>query len=249
MEICFAIFVNVLELDDSGQPVNEKYAEKRAATWIYQYCTPLVLCLTILPPGLPPNGTERWMAVEGKRAGQRGYSRDLAPDWNCPPSTRQRHTGSDLGFFFRAELRTFSLHRKRSSDRQTKNPPDLRSPLTESNRRPSPYHPHFPGFTARQALPAGRQQAPIWLLPRPAASAIASDHRACSRAVVGTGPCQACAAPARAWSAIQAWPLGLHAGQSRPLRRSKDGQTIFPILPAQDPKTTLNGRFPIARKI
>jgi hypothetical protein len=39
MEICFAIFVNVLELDDSGQPVNEKYAEKRAATWIYQYCT------------------------------------------------------------------------------------------------------------------------------------------------------------------------------------------------------------------
>jgi hypothetical protein len=39
MEICFAIFVNVLELDDSGQPVNEKYAEKRAATWICRYCT------------------------------------------------------------------------------------------------------------------------------------------------------------------------------------------------------------------
>jgi hypothetical protein len=36
METCFAIFANVLELDDSGQPVNEKYAEKRAATWIYQ---------------------------------------------------------------------------------------------------------------------------------------------------------------------------------------------------------------------
>jgi hypothetical protein len=27
MEICFAIFVNVLELDESGEPVNEKYAE------------------------------------------------------------------------------------------------------------------------------------------------------------------------------------------------------------------------------
>jgi hypothetical protein len=39
MEICFAIFVNVLELDDSGQPVNEKYAQARAATWIYKYCT------------------------------------------------------------------------------------------------------------------------------------------------------------------------------------------------------------------
>jgi hypothetical protein len=38
MEICFAIFANVLELDDSGQPVNEKYAETRAATWIYMYC-------------------------------------------------------------------------------------------------------------------------------------------------------------------------------------------------------------------
>lgn len=47
MEICFAIFVNVLELDDSGQPINEKYAEKRAATWIYQYCTGK------LPPGQP----------------------------------------------------------------------------------------------------------------------------------------------------------------------------------------------------
>ena len=27
MEILFAIFANVLELDDAGEPVNEKYAE------------------------------------------------------------------------------------------------------------------------------------------------------------------------------------------------------------------------------
>jgi hypothetical protein len=47
MEICFAVFVNVLELDDSGQPINEKYAEMRAATWLYRYCTGL------LPPGQP----------------------------------------------------------------------------------------------------------------------------------------------------------------------------------------------------
>ena len=33
MEICFAIFANVIELDDQGEPVNEKYAERRAATW------------------------------------------------------------------------------------------------------------------------------------------------------------------------------------------------------------------------
>jgi hypothetical protein len=45
LEICFAIFANVLELDDLGEPVNEKYAERRAATWLYQYCT------GELPPG------------------------------------------------------------------------------------------------------------------------------------------------------------------------------------------------------
>ena len=45
MEICFAIFANVLELDDQGEPVNEKYAERRAALWLYKYCT------GELPPG------------------------------------------------------------------------------------------------------------------------------------------------------------------------------------------------------
>ena len=45
LEYCFAIFVNVLELDDQGEPVNEKYAERRAATWLYRYCT------GALPPG------------------------------------------------------------------------------------------------------------------------------------------------------------------------------------------------------
>lgn len=39
LETCFAIFGNVLELDDQGDPVNEKHAERRAATWLYWYCT------------------------------------------------------------------------------------------------------------------------------------------------------------------------------------------------------------------
>jgi hypothetical protein len=39
METYFAIFANVLQLDDAGDPVNEKYAERRAAKWIYPYCT------------------------------------------------------------------------------------------------------------------------------------------------------------------------------------------------------------------
>jgi hypothetical protein len=47
MEICFAIFANVLELDDQGEPTNEKYAERRAATWIYRHGT------GELPPGEP----------------------------------------------------------------------------------------------------------------------------------------------------------------------------------------------------
>jgi hypothetical protein len=45
METCFAIFANVLHLDDDGNPINEKYAERRAATWLYEYCT------GELPPG------------------------------------------------------------------------------------------------------------------------------------------------------------------------------------------------------
>ncbi|GGQ97559.1 DUF7677 family protein [Streptomyces pilosus] len=35
-----AIFANALELDEHGEPVNEKYAERRAATDLYSYCTP-----------------------------------------------------------------------------------------------------------------------------------------------------------------------------------------------------------------
>jgi hypothetical protein len=39
MEVLFAIFVNVLVLDEKGDPINEKEAERRAATWLYRYCT------------------------------------------------------------------------------------------------------------------------------------------------------------------------------------------------------------------
>lgn len=39
METLFAVFANVLELDDQGEPVNEKHAERRAAAWLYWYCT------------------------------------------------------------------------------------------------------------------------------------------------------------------------------------------------------------------
>jgi hypothetical protein len=32
---------NVRELDEQGEPVNEKHAERRAAAWLYRYCTAL----------------------------------------------------------------------------------------------------------------------------------------------------------------------------------------------------------------
>jgi hypothetical protein len=37
LERVYAIFANVIELDDSGQVTNAKYAEHRAAQWIRSY--------------------------------------------------------------------------------------------------------------------------------------------------------------------------------------------------------------------
>jgi hypothetical protein len=38
MEMAFAIFANVLELDANGVPINAKWAEHRAAQYIRRYC-------------------------------------------------------------------------------------------------------------------------------------------------------------------------------------------------------------------
>ena len=38
IEKVFAIYVNVIELDENGQVLNAKYAEKRATDYIRQYC-------------------------------------------------------------------------------------------------------------------------------------------------------------------------------------------------------------------
>ncbi|MBV6754528.1 hypothetical protein KV580_29875 [Pseudomonas chlororaphis] len=40
LETAYAIFVNVLELDECGAPTNAKYAEFRAAQYIREYCDP-----------------------------------------------------------------------------------------------------------------------------------------------------------------------------------------------------------------
>lgn len=39
LEQTFAIFANVLELDEKGEVVDGKRAELRAAQWIHSYCT------------------------------------------------------------------------------------------------------------------------------------------------------------------------------------------------------------------
>jgi hypothetical protein len=38
-EVLFAVFVNNLALDEAGEPTNEEYAERRAATYLYEYMT------------------------------------------------------------------------------------------------------------------------------------------------------------------------------------------------------------------
>ena len=40
LEQVMAIFANVLELDESGQVTNAKYAERRAAQWLRAYLEP-----------------------------------------------------------------------------------------------------------------------------------------------------------------------------------------------------------------
>ncbi|WP_420287303.1 DUF7677 family protein [Flavobacterium psychrophilum] len=40
IEQAFAIYANVIELDENGNVLNAKYAEKRATDYIKQYCDP-----------------------------------------------------------------------------------------------------------------------------------------------------------------------------------------------------------------
>lgn len=40
IEQAFAIFANVIELDENGNVLNAKYAEKRAVAYIRSYCEP-----------------------------------------------------------------------------------------------------------------------------------------------------------------------------------------------------------------
>ncbi len=80
------------------------------------------------------------------------------------------------------------------------------SPLTESNRRPSPYHLKSPRFTARQAPPAGRQPALIRISPRTAASATAPAIERAARQQPARVHAQPAAAPA---------PLPCRSGPAR----------------------------------
>lgn len=47
LEMIFAIFANVLELDADGRVVNTAYAQRRAAQYIRQYCDP---AYQVIPP-------------------------------------------------------------------------------------------------------------------------------------------------------------------------------------------------------
>lgn len=47
IEQVFAIYTNVLELDEKGLVLNAKYAEKRATDYLRSYCEP---SFTVSPP-------------------------------------------------------------------------------------------------------------------------------------------------------------------------------------------------------
>ncbi|WP_422066832.1 DUF7677 family protein [Serratia oryzae] len=47
IEMVFAIFVNVIELDDEGNVLNFTYAQKRATDYLRSYCEP---SFQIMPP-------------------------------------------------------------------------------------------------------------------------------------------------------------------------------------------------------
>jgi len=40
IEMVFAIFANVIDLDETGEVLNAKYAEKRATDYLRSYCDP-----------------------------------------------------------------------------------------------------------------------------------------------------------------------------------------------------------------
>ncbi|PJJ58734.1 DUF7677 family protein [Hymenobacter chitinivorans] len=47
IEQAYAIFANVIELDENGQVVNAQHAQKRAADYLRSYCDP---AFTVEPP-------------------------------------------------------------------------------------------------------------------------------------------------------------------------------------------------------
>ena len=101
------------------------------------------------------------------------------------------------------------------------------SPLTESNRRPSPYHPQFPRFTAWQALPAGWRQRwsdscrSLWHL-----RSLRPLRRPQSSSLWGAMPSRQ-QRPRRV-TAAQDRPMGPHTGRIRRCGRAKASVGVCP---------------------
>ena len=113
------------------------------------------------------------------------------------------------------------------------------SPLTESNRRPSAYHPGFSRFTAQhraRRASSHRRPARIGTCGRP------GKHAGCERRPVSPGPANGGIMGIR--HAIQAQSVRLSPARPRPGRRSDDGQTI--LLPVwQDQKCLAEQALPL----
>ena len=117
------------------------------------------------------------------------------------------------------------------------------SPLTESNRRPSPYHLKSSRFSARQGLPADRRQAVTRTLPQPAHLRPLRP----SRRQPGGSQCRSMPSQ-RQLRPAPALPLRPGPGGCMPTSNvHSSGQTTvrpsFPYRPPRARKTALNRHF------
>ena len=98
-------------------------------------------------------------------------------------------------------------------------------------------------------FPQGRRQAPIWLLPRPAASAIAQAIAPAAEQQLARVHEQRAPRPPAPGLPFKPGLWGCMPTTHVHSDGQRNGQTIFPIPPAHGPKTTLSRRFPITRKL
>src|SRR5262245_10830564 len=100
MEMLYAIFVNVLEVDDDGNLLNERHAERRVAQWLKSY---IDRDFKLAPPLEPWEGT-LYCAIKAPAGFRRGLPNrgDATPA--CCAAGRKPHELSPFFLPFRRRV-------------------------------------------------------------------------------------------------------------------------------------------------